>query len=260
MAIITLTTDWGYTDHYIGAVKGRILSLIPNATIVDISHAIAQYNLNHAAFVLRNAFHTFPAGTVHIIGVNSIAGIHTPHTVVKHRDHYFIGADSGILSLICENDFQEIIEIDTPSDTDFFIFPSRDTFPKVAAHILSGKPLSALGTSKKALSTMLQFSPIISDDQIRGKIIHFDHYSNAITNITEGDFRAFVKGKKFVISMKSSPEGISTISNSYDDVPEGEKLALFSTTGYLQIAINRGIGSDLLGLRHNDTVLIERGD
>jgi S-adenosyl-L-methionine hydrolase (adenosine-forming) len=252
MAIITLTSDWGYRDHYIGAVKGRLLSLIPDAIIVDISHAIDRYNSSHAAFVVRNAYHAFPAGTIHIIGVNSIAGIRSPHTVVRYKGHFFIGADNGILSLICGRETDEIIEIDIPSDTDYFIFPSRDTFPKVAAHIAAGKPLQEIGSVKRELSTLMQFEPIITDDLIRGKVIHVDHYNNGITNITENQFRAFTKGKKFSIRFRG--HSISTLSNSYDDVPEGETLALISTTGYLQIAINKGDAYNLLGFSYDESV------
>lgn len=256
MAIITLTSDWGYRDHYIAAVKGRIISLIPDATIVDISHAVHVFDDNHAAFVVKHAFPSFPAGTIHIIGVNSIAGIDTPHTVIKYQGQYFIGADNGIMSLICDTAPQEIVEIDIPSDTDFFTFPSRDVFPKVAASIASGNPLSKLGSPKQKLREMVQFAPVVTGDRLTGKIIHFDHYSNAITNIPESLFRSFVKGRPFMISLKSHPEGITRISQSYDDVPEGEKLALFGTTGHLQIALNRGTGMELLGLRHDDNVMV----
>ncbi len=260
MAIITLTSDWGFKDHYIASVKGKILSLLPDVTIVDISHSIELYNNDHAAFVIRNAFISFPEGTVHIIGVNSIAGIKTPHTVLKHKGHYFIGADNGILALICENEPVEIIEIDVRSDSNYFTFPSRDVFPKVAAALISGTPMSELGSPKSELNGMFQFAPIVTDDRITGKIIHFDNYSNAITNIHESLFKSFVRGGKYEISLKSHPEGIKKVSNSYDDVDEGEKLALFSTTGYLQIAINRGTGMELLGLRHDDRVMVTRID
>jgi S-adenosyl-L-methionine hydrolase (adenosine-forming) len=256
MAIITLTSDWGYRDHYIGAVKGRLLSLIPDATIVDITHAIDHFNSSHAAFVVKNAFQSFPEGTIHIIGVNSIAGIHSPHTIVRHKGHYFIGADNGILTLICGKETDEIIEIDITSDTDYFIFPSRDTFPRVAAHILSGKPISEIGTPRKELSSLMAFEPIVNDEYIRGKIIHRDHYNNGISNISEQVFRSFTKGRKFRIRFRGHT--ISTLSNSYDDVPEGEALALISTTGYLQIAIHKGDAYNLLGFSFDESVTITR--
>jgi S-adenosyl-L-methionine hydrolase (adenosine-forming) len=212
MAIITLTSDWGQTDHYVAAVKGRLLSLMPDIRIVDISHNINLYDTGHAAFVVKYAFPSFPEGTIHIIGINSIADINTPHTVAKYHGHYFIGADNGIFSLICDHGAAEIVEVDIPSDTSIFTFPSRDLFPRVAEAILSGKKLSDIGTPKAGLRVMVQFAPIVTEERITGKIIHFDHYGNAITNIPESLFRSFVKGKPFEVSLKSQPEGISRIS------------------------------------------------
>ncbi len=260
MAIITLTSDWGETDYYVASVKGRLLSLMPDIRIVDISHHIALYDASHAAFVVKYAYPSFPEGTIHLIGVNSIAGIDSPHTVIKHEGHYFIGADNGILSLVCEGKPDEIAEIEIPSETKYFTFPSRDVFPRVAAVILSGKSIKDLGTPKKELRTLMPFEPIVTDNRITGKIIHLDHYGNAITNITEKLFRSFVKGKPFEISLKSYPEGITEVSGSYDDVMEGEKLALFGSTGLLQIALNRGAGKELLGLRYDNSVMVTRKD
>ena len=98
MPIITLTSDWGYKDHYIGAVKGAILHRMPDATIVDISHSIPPFNVEHAAFVLKNCYHNYPEGTVHIIGVNTEESDKNPHTAIFIDGHYFIGADNGVFS------------------------------------------------------------------------------------------------------------------------------------------------------------------
>src|SRR5512133_2364165 len=100
MAIITLTSDWGLRDHYTGSVKGAILRQLPDAVIVDISHSIQPHNLNQAAFIVRNSYRNFPEGTIHIIGVIEEASIESPHTLVVHDGHYFIGADNGIFSMI----------------------------------------------------------------------------------------------------------------------------------------------------------------
>lgn len=258
MAIITLTSDWGYRDHYLATVKGTILSLAPNVIIVDISHEIDHFNSSHAAFAIRNAFPAFPEGTIHIIGVNAIASIISPHVVVKHQGHYFIGADNGILSLITMDDTEEIYEIDIPSASDYFTFPSRDVFPHVAASIINGIPLSEIGAPKTFLQPMIAFEPIVTDDQLKGKVIYVDHYCNAITNISESLFRSFIKGRRYSIQFKSAGTGIVKVSASYDDVIPSEMLALFSSTGYLQIAINRGKASELLGLRNDESILVER--
>ena len=258
MAIITLTSDWGHRDHYIAAVKGRLLSLIPGAVIVDISHEIETFNTGHAAYVLRNAFPAFPPGTIHIIGVNSIAGVTTPHTLLRYQGQWFIGADNGIFSLLGKDQPEEIWEIDIPSETDYFTFPSRDTFPRVAAALAEGKSPSELGTPKTEIRKLLPFEPIVTPTEIRGKIIHIDHYHNAITNISEELFRSFVKGGKFELTVKGSNEAITSISKSYDDEPEGEKVALFNSSGYLQIAMVMGSGCSLFGYKTDDPVMVER--
>jgi len=257
MSVITLTSDWGLKDHYQGAVKGAILSQIPEALIVDISHDIPPFDLNQAAFIIRNFYHSFPPGSIHIIGINTEASIETPHTIVFHNEHYFIGADNGIFSLIFDEEPEKIIELDIIQDSDYFTFSTRDLFVKAACHIIEGKPINELGSSKKKVLTKMAFQPVVRVDQIKGKVIYVDHYGNAFTNITETLFNATVKNRKFVITFRSPAYKIRTISKSYQDEHEGEMLALFSTSGYLEIAINRGDASSLLGLKPDTSVLIE---
>src|SRR5512138_1750299 len=150
MAIITLTSDWGLRDHYIGSVKGAILRQHPEAVIVDISHLVEPFNLNQAAFIIRNSYRSFPKGTIHILGINEEASIETPHTLVLHEGHYFIGADNGIFSLIFDEKPEQILEIDVVQDSDYYTFPSRDVFAKVACHIAQGLPYEELGHPKKS--------------------------------------------------------------------------------------------------------------
>jgi S-adenosylmethionine hydrolase len=257
MAIITLTSDWGLRDHYAAAVKGAILKQLPDVRIVDISHEIPVFNLNIAAYIIRNFYPNFPTGTVHILGVSTEASIETPHTLVFHDGHYFIGADNGIFSLIFDEKPQQIIEIDIIQDSDYFTFPSRDVFVKAACHIISGKPMSELGHPKNHIVEKISFRPVIGDELIRGKVIYVDNYENAIINITEKQFKSFVKSQKFAITFKSAAYRITEISNSYQDVPEGEMLALFNTSGLLEIAINKGNAFSLLGLKIDTSVTVE---
>ena len=126
MAIITLTTDMGLRDHYVAAVKGAILTQFPTAIIVDISHQVAPFDNMHTAFVLRNAYPEFPRGTIHIIGVNSEADGHTPHLVVRHDGHYFIGADNGVFSLLFDGKPHEAFELTIKLDTDHLAFPTKN--------------------------------------------------------------------------------------------------------------------------------------
>ncbi|HTX87375.1 MAG TPA: SAM-dependent chlorinase/fluorinase [Bacteroidales bacterium] len=257
MAIITLTSDWGTKDHYLGAVKGAIFSQLPDARVVDITHSIPVFDLNQAAFIIRNSYKNFPRGTIHILGLNTDASIDTPHTLVVHDGHYFIGADNGLFSLIFDEEPEQVIELEVLQDSDYFTFSARDVFVKVACHLAEGKPVSELGHAKKSILKKMSFVPVIDGNLIKGKVIYVDNYENAFTNIHEPLFRSFTKGKKFAILFRSASYRITEISRSYKDVVEGEMLALFSATGHLEIAINQGKASSLLGLKIDQGVMVE---
>lgn len=257
MAIITLTSDWGNRDHYAGAVKGAIFRLLPSAQIVDITHEITANDINHAAFVVRNFYRDFPDGTIHIIDINSDASLQTPHTLIIHENHYFIGTDNGIFSLIFESLPINIIEIDIIQDSNYFTFPARDVFAKVACHIASGKPVAEIGHQRNEILAKLPFQPVVQGDMIKGHIRYIDHYGNAFTNISEKLFRNTVKNSKFNISFRSAGFQIEKISSSYKDVMEGEMVALFSATGYLELAIRNGKASTLLGFKQDQMIIIE---
>ncbi|HSN50048.1 MAG TPA: SAM-dependent chlorinase/fluorinase [Bacteroidales bacterium] len=257
MPIITLTSDWGIKDHYVAAVKGSIYKLLPDACIVDISHDIPAFDLNQAAFIIRNFYHDFPEGSIHILGINTEASIETPHTIVFQDGHYFIGADNGIFSLIFDKTPEKIIEIDVIQDTDYFTFPTRDVFVKVACHIASGKPLEEMGRPKTSVVRKMSFQPVIDGNLIKGKVIYVDNYENVFTNITDSFLKCHLKGKKFAITFRSAGYRITSLSKSYKDVVEGEMLALISAYGHLEIAINQGKASSLLGLKIDQPVLIE---
>ena len=257
MPVITLTSDWGLKDHYHGAVKGAILRRLPDAVIVDVSHNIPPFDLNQAAFIIRNFYRNFPEGTIHILAINTEASIESPHTLVFHNGHYFIGADNGIFSLVFDEKPEMILELDIIQDSDYFTFPTRDVFVKAACHIARGKPVEELGHPRDRLYSRMAFQPVITGNQIRGKVIYVDNYGNAFVNITETIFNSLFKNRKFVLTFRSPSYRITEISKSYQDVHEVEMLALFSSSGYLQIAINRGDACSLLGLKPDTTVLIE---
>ena len=257
MAIITLTSDWGLKDHYLGAVKGAILRQLPEARIVDISHNIPAFDMSQAAFIIRNFYPSFPEGTVHIIAINTEAAVETPHTLVCYHGHYFIGADNGIFSLLFDQPPDKIIELDVIQDSDYFTFPTRDVFVKVACHIASGRPIEELGFVKEKVMQKMAFQPVIQGDLLRGKVIYIDNYENVFVNITETLFRSTVKNRKFTITFRSPIYRITEISKSYKDVNPGDMLALFSTSGYIEIAIREGKAGSLLGLKMDTFVTVE---
>jgi S-adenosylmethionine hydrolase len=257
MPVITLTSDWGLKDPYLASVKGTILTQLPDATIVDISHDIAPFDLNQASFIIRNAYKSFPEDTIHILSINPEASIETPHTIVRNEGYYFIGADNGIFSLIFDKAPDQIVEIDILQDTDYFTFPTRDVFVKAAVHIAKGGKIEELGTVKLTLNRFLTFQPVVDGSVIKGKVMYIDAFENLITNITETLFRSIGRGKKFQITFRTPGYSIATISKSYSDVPEGEMLAIFGSTGYLEIAMNKGNACSLLGMEIDELVRIE---
>jgi S-adenosyl-L-methionine hydrolase (adenosine-forming) len=256
MTIVTLISDWGLNSHYLASVKGSILRQIPQVQIIDITHTLRPFDIMNCSFILRNAFPDFPKGTIHIVGVNTEAGTRTPHVVVKHNDMYFIGADNGVFSLLFENKPIEAVEIEIMQDSDYFTFSSRDVFVKAAAMLAKGSSLHELGSPYKSLNTLYAFKPIITADRIEGKVIFIDDYENVFVNIDQETFKKVGRNRPYIINFKVPGYAIKTLQSSYSDVDEGEKLALFGSTGYLEIAMNRGKAASLLGLGLTDPVTI----
>ncbi len=254
MPIITLTSDWGLKDHYLAVVKGSVYSILPDANIVDISHLIPKFDIFQASYVLKNAYPYFPEGSIHIIGINSVASIDTPHIAVLYDGHYFFGADNGIFSLMFDKKPEKIIELEINQDSDYFTFSTKDVFVKAACHIAKGGNIDDLGVPKNSLNDKLQLKPIIDENSIKGMVIYVDVYENVITNIHEEQFKSIQKGRSFQIDFRRNV--IKKISKSYSDVPEGEMIALFGSNGLLQIALNYDKAKSLLGLDLNENVKI----
>ena len=259
MPVITLTTDLGTVDYYVSAVKATILRQLDNVNIVDISHNIPSFNIIHAAYVLKNVYQEFPAGSIHIIGVNAETNEDNSHLAVYANGHYFVGTDNGIFSLLLDLKPDKIVEITTTRDSDNENFPVKDVFAKVACHIARGGTLEIIGTEIKQFSKEFAKLEALHDkNSIRGSIIHIDHYGNAITNINQRLFKDVAKGRTYTINLGSKEHySLNTIKRKYNEVQAGDAVALFISTDFLTISINNGSASSLMGLYINDTVRIE---
>jgi len=257
MAVITLTTDLGLVDNYVASVKGAILKGYPEATIIDITHEVPTFDFQKSAFILRNCYQDFPEGTVHIIGVNSEADVNIPHVALFANGHYFIGADNGVFSLIFDNPPEKVVELTISQDTDRVTFPTKDVFVKAACHIARGGTLEVIGTAKYELSVRTMFRAVSENNIIKGIATYIDHYGNVITNISETQFRNFGNGRSFKILFRREEYEIDVISPSYASVVEGERVAMFSSTGYIEIAINKANASKLFGINQGDTIRVE---
>lgn len=256
MAIITLTTDLGHRDFYQSAVKGAILSSLPGANIVDISHQIMPFNVAQAAYVVRNAYRFFPPGTIHVLGVDAFYQPRPRYLAVLHDGHYFIGPDNGIFSLMFEGSPEKAIGISFSPDPAYTHFPLLDILVKAAVHLAGGGQAEELGSVVTDMTQRSVLQPVHEPGLIRGSVIHIDSFQNVVTNITRELFDSVGRNQPFEL-LFSRNESITTISRYYQEVPEGEKLCLFGISGHLEIAINKGNAAGLLGLNLNDIVIIQ---
>lgn len=256
MAIITLTTDLGDKDIYQAALKGSILKLLPTVTIVDITHSVAAFNVQQAAFILKNSYYYFPEGSVHLIGIDTVFNEQTRYLAVQYNNHFFIGADNGIFSLMFNDAPDEMVELNIMQDLKFLHFPLADIFVKAAVHMAKGGKLTEIGLPVSSIENKMNLQPVIEKNLIKGVVIYIDSFQNVITNITKEFFNRIQQGRQFTLYFKRN-ETITHLSWHYNEVPEGEKLCLFGISDHLEIAINKGNASGLLGLNLGDSVIID---
>jgi len=273
MAIITLTTDFGLKDHFVGALKGSIYKELLDAKIVDISHGISPFNIQECAYVLENSYKSFPEGTIHIVGVDSEPTKENQHIVVLLDGHYFISANNGVIGLITsEINPEKVFEINIPNPLNSS-FPVMDVFVQVACHIARGGTLEVVGKPFNGLKDLIGFLPSVTDNdkKIIGSIIYIDNYGNVVTNISKKFFEAYRKGRDFELNARTTK--INQIHNRYSDFINfdleknkrkgpGDLLALFNSSDYIELAIYKsdlntvGGASSLLGLDYRDTITI----
>ena len=273
MPIITLTTDFGEKDHFAGAIKGAIYSELSDVRIVDISHSVSPFNIPEAAYIILNAYSSFPKGTIHIIGIDSELNPENKHIALKLDDHYFICANNGIMSMICaEIAPEKIVEINIHDKVETS-FPVLDVFVKVACHIARGGTLEVIGKVINTIKPIKNLIPFVNDDQtqIIGSVIYIDNYGNVITNIKRKFFESVQKTRPYEISARNYK--FKTIHKKYSDIvnfnipedkrnDEGRGLVVFNASGYLEIAVYKsncntvGSASTLMGLKAMDTVTV----
>ncbi|MFV8323724.1 SAM hydrolase/SAM-dependent halogenase family protein [Flavobacterium sp. LB3P21] len=273
MSIITLTTDYGLKDHFVGALKGKILSEYSEAIIIDISHDIDPFNTLEASYIIGASYASFPKGTVHLVGVDMESNKENQHIVMQWNDHYFIAADNGILSMLSQKIVpQKMVAINIhdrlPSEA-----TDLDVFVKVVCHLAKGGLMNVIGKEINTIKQVTNLQATISDDgnSLKGHVIYIDHFGNVITNISKKYFIEVAKGRPYEIVLKT--KNIKTILPNYsaiassDKYPiksyEGEKLAIFNEAGFLEIAIFRsnpskvGSANSLLGLNYRDIIIIK---
>jgi S-adenosyl-L-methionine hydrolase (adenosine-forming) len=255
LPIITLTTDLGYKDYYVPSVKGYLLSNLPGANIIDITHQVKPFRIDDASFVLKGCFEDFPAGTIHLISVDAGNSIGQRFIAVRAKGHYFLCYDNGVVSLLVEDHEIEAV-VSLPFTRDDLVFPLKYILAPAAVKIAEKGNMNDLGVAEPNFVRKANMRPLIEETIIRGAVIYIDNLGNAITNIDKTSFDRFSKGRAYRINFSRS-DYFEKINRSYSEVPEGEKVCLFGTNGLLEIAINKGSCTNLLGIKIGHAILIE---
>lgn len=247
MPLLTLTSDIGSPDFLVGAVKAQLLHQNPEFRIIDISHNIPPFNYLQAAYVCRSAIRHFPDFTYHLILVNLFEKKPEQLLLAFHKNHYLLCADNGLLSMILEEKPEIIIGLPINPTADKTMLGLSKVMGRAVNQLAKGEPVQRIGVPDVPYMEMRHLQPKVEENSIDGQIIFIDSFENVIVNITREQFEAERKGRSFRIVFRRN-EAIDRISESYADVPAGEKLALFNSAGYLEIAVNKGNAAGLFGL------------
>jgi S-adenosyl-L-methionine hydrolase (adenosine-forming) len=248
MPLLTLTSDIGQQDFLVGAIKGQLLQQNEGFNIVDITHQLSPFNYPQAAYVCRNAIKNFPADTFHLILVNLFDTKPEHLLLAEHNGHYIGCADNGLLTMILEEVPQKVVALPLDKTEQKNTIYCTSVFAKAFHQIITGRKLEQIGDATISMQVKNPLKPMLGNNWIEGQIIFIDNFENVIVNITKDDFEEQRKGRSFTIVFKRD-EVIDRISETYADVAEGEKMALFNSAGYLEIAINKGNAAGLFGLQ-----------
>jgi len=248
MPLVTLTSDIGQQDYLVGAIKGRLLRINPEFRIIDISHSLSPFNSPQAAYVCRSAIKNFPEFTFHIVLINLFESKPDQLLLAYHNNQYVVCADNGLLEMILEDRPEMVIGIPMDKSAIKNTLYCIDVAAKGITQLVNGEPVQQIGTPDATYIEKNPLRPLHGEGWIEGHIIFIDNFENVVVNITQEQFEQQRRGRRFKIVFKRD-EVIDRISGSYADVPQGEKLVLFNSAGYMEIAINKGNAAGLFGLR-----------
>jgi S-adenosylmethionine hydrolase len=248
MPLLTLTSDIGYQDYLTGAIKGTLLHLDPSFQLVDLSHDLQPFNDPQSSYVVRSSIKLFPPGTFHLLFVNLFQYQPEHLLMVYHQEQYICLADNGLITMILEEAPSQVVALPINKTKARNTLHCAEVFGQAVRAINSGKKLQEIGDPNVSIQVRNPLRPLTTHQYVEGQILHIDHFENVVVNITHEEFESQRKGRRFKIVFKRD-EVIDQLSETYADVPEGEKLALFNAAGYLEIAINKGNAAGLFGLQ-----------
>ena len=262
MTIITLLTDYGITDSYVAEVKGAILKINPEATIIDISHDVGNYDVSAGAFHMTRASPYFPEGTIHVGVVDPGVGSSRKGIIIKANNMWFVGPDNGLMAPAADRiGFEQAWEI-----TNFELLPSkvsevfdgRDVFGPTGALLSKSVSPDVIGTKIDEIIRLPHYQPEIEGDVIHGNVIHIDGFGNTVTNITYETLKKFgVDGKAlFKLTVDDKEYTVPYVSR-FSAVEKGELLVLVAGGGYLEISVNQGNAGKRLGLSEGTKIRLQ---
>jgi S-adenosylmethionine hydrolase len=257
-AIITLLTDFGRRDAYVGIMKGVILSLNPMARLVDLSHEVPPQDIVAGALVLQSAWRYFPPGTIHVAVVDPGVGSERRALAATGGGQFLVGPDNGLLSLVFKEHTDRIaVKLENPA---YFLpevsatFHGRDIFAPVAAHLSLGVPLTSLGPALPDPVRLDVPDPVWGEGEVVGEIIAGDHFGNLISNIPFDLLHSRLRGRWASLRVKG--QLIEQFATTYSEVSPGTLLALGGSHGYLEIACRLGSAAQVLGAAPGDRVQV----
>ena len=238
--LITLTTDFGTSDTYVGIMKGVIYRIAPEVHIVDLTHQIEPQNIIQAMYLSKGAYSYFPRGTIHIIVVDPSVGSKRRALVVKTTNYHFLAPDNGVLSFL-PNENEQIEAVREIQNPRYYLpsvsntFHGRDIFSPAAAYLANGESFREFG-HRVTNRVMIELPKVVSAaDYIEGEIVYNDHFGNLISNISFKDIKGLT-----IVSISIGEEKFEKILHTYSDVASGEPLLLIGSTEHLELAINCG--------------------
>jgi S-adenosylmethionine hydrolase len=259
MSVITLSTDFGSDDPYLGIMKGVILGINPQARLVDLTHALSHHHLQEAAFILHTAYPYFPRGTIHLTVVDAGVGGERRLIAVQAKDSIWIGPDNGLFTLVLKTRPEALIIQLT--NTAFFLKPvsvtfhGRDILAPIAAHLSLGVSINEMGETISDPFLLNIPEPEIKDNRLIGQVLWMDHFGNLITNISRETLLPFLSGLRVNIIV-----GLNTIAELHQTYSQGcpsQIIALIGSSGYLEIACNLGKASEKVGFQSDKGLKVE---
>jgi S-adenosyl-L-methionine hydrolase (adenosine-forming) len=247
MPLLTLSSDIGMQDFMPAAIKGQLLQVDASFIPIDVTHLLSPFNYPQASYVIRNAVTNFPEGTFHLILINLFDQKINHLLVAFHKGHYYGCADNGLLTMILGEDPEAVVAISLDKNKPHNTLNFTNCIANAFSKINKGASLFDIGKADIEIKSNKSLRPLLGADYIEGQIVFIDNYENVVINITKKEFEEERRNRKFSIVFKRD-ESIEKISESYSDVSEGEKVAIFNSAGYLEIAINKGNAAGLFGL------------